>query len=98
MKIGIITKSNQKGQIVIPQEFRELLGIDENKNLQINMRSRSITITPIDEVITKFDSESSYLKLLEKTRGTWNKDDWTNTVKRRKKIELEASTKRKKVW
>jgi len=30
MKVGIITKTNQKGQIVIPKKFRNVLGIRAN--------------------------------------------------------------------
>lgn len=97
MKIGNIVKPNKKGQIVIPQEFRKALGIRGNISLNIVKRGDGIFIYPIKEVITSADSENFYYKILEKTRGKWQ-EDWENVRKRRRKIELEASKKRKKEW
>ena len=69
MKVGIITKTNQKGQIVIPKKFRSVLGIRTNDLLNLVIRGRGIYICPVTEVITSSEDENSYLKILEKTRG-----------------------------
>lgn len=97
MKVGTIIKPNKKGQIVIPQEFRKALGIKYDISLNIIKKGGGIFIYPIKEVITSVESENSYYKILEKTRGKWS-EDWEKLEKSRRKIELEASKKRKKQW
>lgn len=97
MKVGVIIKPNQKGQVVIPKEFRKILGIKNNVPLNIVVRGRGIYIYPVSEVITTAESESSYLKILEKTRGKW-KEPWEKLRKKRRAVELSASKKRKQIW
>jgi AbrB family looped-hinge helix DNA binding protein len=99
MKIGAFTTPNEKGQIVIPKEIRDALGIDTSVTLNIMQAGKGIYIYPVEEFITKADGESSYVHLLEKTKGSWgdlNKEDIIRTEKTQ--LELEASKKRKKVW
>lgn len=98
MKIGTITQVNQKGQIVIPKKIRDDLGIDTNVLLNLVLRGKGMYIYPVDEIITKTEQENSYVKILQKTQGAWANDDWDKTRKRRRKIELKASEKRKKTW
>ena len=99
MNIGVIVKPNQKGQIVIPKEIRDELDITENTHLNIVVRGEGVYIYPIDEVLTKVESESPYLTILKKTQGAWADDkSWDKTEKRRRKIELAASLSRKKTW
>ncbi len=98
MKVGVIAKPNQKGQIVIPKEIRDSLGIDSQVALNLIVRGNGIYIQPIEEVIIKTEKENSYLEVLRKTQGAWKKKDWGSLRKKRKKIELAASEKRKKAW
>lgn len=98
MKVGVITQTNQKGQIVIPKHFRETLGIKSSVLLNLMLRGGGIYIQPVDEVITKTEKEPSYVKILEKTQGAWAGDDWDKTRKKKRKIELAASKRRKKSW
>lgn len=98
MKVGIITRANQKGQIVIPKEIRETLGINVNVSLNLLLRGNGLYIYPIEEVITKTEKESSYLEILQKTQGTWTKEDWGLLRKKRRTTELIASEKRRKAW
>lgn len=97
MKVGNIIKLNQKGQIVIPQEFRKSLDIKSNIPLNIIRRGGGLFIYPIKEVIASFESENSYYKILEKTRGKW-KEYGNKLMAGRRKIELAASKNRKKEW
>jgi len=100
MKIGIISKPNQKGQIVIPKSIREKLSIDENTPLNIVVKDNGFFVYPVDiqpKLKTKIEKEI-YLKILRKNQGSWADDNWEDTKKRRKKIELNASKKRKKIW
>lgn len=98
MKTGIITKPNQKGQIVIPKEYRDVLEIDSNRFLNLIIRGKGIYIYPITEVITKADQENSYLTILQKNKGSWQEKEWNKISQKRRKIELSASKKRKQVW
>jgi AbrB family looped-hinge helix DNA binding protein len=96
MKVGKVTKATGKGQIVIPKEFREALHVREGTPLHISLKGQGIYIQPIEDIIHQEKSEDSYLQILEKTKGVW-KDDWEETEKKRREIELAAS-KRRKAW
>lgn len=98
MKVGTIAKTNHKGQIVIPKEMRDDLGIGFNMPLNLIARGAGIYIYPIKEVIGVVDNEDSYMKILEKTKGAWANDNWDKTRMKRRKIELKSSQSRKKVW
>lgn len=100
MKIGIISQVNQKGQFVIPKIVRERFGIDQNTNLNILMRDDGFVVCPIERIVGQSESENkmAFLDLLKKTQGAWAGDDWEITEKKRIKIELAASQKRKNVW
>ena len=98
MKVGIIAKTNQKGQVVIPQKMRKALGIEPGTVLNLVLAGRGIYLYPVEEVVTKTERENSYLKILERTQGSWKKEDWQVLRKKRRKIELSASKKRKKKW
>lgn len=96
MKVGYITKSNKKGQIVIPKEVRNALGIIGDVSLNMVLRDRGVYLYPIEEVTTAAEQEDSYLRLLEQTKGKWG-NDLPNIAKKKRDIELAASKKRK-VW
>lgn len=98
MKIGFITQPNQKGQIVIPKQIREKLKITHSSMLNLILRENVICIYPVEEVITKTNREISYIELLKKTQGSWLKENWGELSKKRRKIELGASNKRKQQW
>lgn len=98
MNIGIITKPNTKGQIVIPKNIRDTLGIGEDTPLNLVVRGNGIYIYPIAQIVAKTEKVSSYSKLLEKTQGAWAGDDWDVTEARRRKIELKAAKKMRESW
>lgn len=98
MKIGTIAQPNQKGQIVIPKQIRERLKITSSSVLNLILRENAIYIYPVEEVITKAGRETSYLELLKKTQGSWSKENWDELRKKRRRIELSASNKRKQPW
>ena len=98
MKVGSFTTTNDKGQLVIPKEMRDALGIDSGVTLNLVLAGNGIYIYPVEEFITKAEMESSYLRLLEKTKGTWANEDWGEVEQNRSKIELEASKSRKNQW
>lgn len=97
MNLGVITKPNSKGQIVIPKKYRDMLGVNEKVYLNITIRDTGFYIQPLGNVLIN-KRDKSFLKVLEETRGAWAGDDWPETEKRRRKIELEASRKRKNAW
>ena len=99
MKVGTITTPNAKGQIVIPKAMRETLGIDAQTHVNLVLRGGGIYIYPLNEVITKHETDNSYLKILEKTRGAFRDDkNWETVQKQRRKLELEATRKNKRAW
>lgn len=98
MKIGSFITPNQKGQIVIPKEIRDALGIDAHVTLNVALAGKGIYIYPIEEFLTKVEGESSYVQLLEKTKGTWADEDWNKLREEKSKIELGASKSRKTPW
>lgn len=98
MNIGTIVTPNIKGQIVIPKKIRDGLNIDEGTPLNMVVKENGIHLYPVDGVIAKIKEEDSRIKIWEKTAGAWKGDDWPQTEKRRRKIELEASRRRKNAW
>lgn len=98
MKVGIITKTNQKGQLVIPKEMRQTLGIDTDVPLNLILEREGIYIYPVDEVVAKLEKENSYVDILKKTQGTWSKEGWSAVRRKREKIETVASKRRKQIW
>ena len=98
MIIGKIVNTNNKGQLVIPQEYREMFGITGNMNLNIIPKSTGLFIQPITRVIPNTPTDDVYSQILEKTVGAWNDDGFDETTKKRRKIELEASDRRREEW
>jgi AbrB family looped-hinge helix DNA binding protein len=96
MKIGNIATTNQKGQLVIPATVRKQLGITDQVPLHITVKGGGIYIEPIRDFVTFLESENSYADVLRKTQGSWKNEP--SPEMKRKKIELLASTKRKKAW
>ncbi len=97
MKVGKLINTNSKGQIVIPQEYRNLLGITPDVLLNVTPKLNGIFIQLVEKVLPKTDSKDDlYLDVLKSTRGTWGSVS-TDTAKKRK-IELNASDTRKKKW
>jgi len=64
-------RTNIKGQIVIPKEFRDSLGLDSSSDLKVSILGNSIMITPVVGVLTASDDMSSYKNLLKITKGAW---------------------------
>lgn len=98
MKISNYASPNKKGQIVIPKEIRDALGIDSRVTLNITVAGKGIYMYPVEEFITHADRENSYVKLLEKTQGKWGIEDVEFDQHKRSTIELEASKNRKRIW
>lgn len=98
MNIHSITTPNTKGQVVIPKKIRDSLGISAGMLLKVIRVGQGIYLYPIIDVVTTADSDDSYTKVLEKTRGAWAGDDWPRQAARRRKIELAAARRRKQSW
>lgn len=98
MKVGTVTTTNDKGQLVIPKEMRDALGIDSGATLNLVLAGRGIYVYPVEEFLTKSEAESSYLQLLQKTKGTWADEDWGGLRQQRSEVELKASENRKNRW
>ena len=97
MKLGIITRPNEKGQIVIPKEMRRVLGIGAKDSLHLFVRGGGLFIQPISDVVPKIGNADNYLRVLERTRGAWGKAKKIGE-KQKRTVELAASQTRKKAW
>ncbi len=100
MKVGYLATSNIKGQIVIPKVLRDALVITPETVLNIIPSSEGLYLYPVSEVTTLAETESAFMSLLKSAQGAWGKaglEEKTKQAKQRK-IELEASKNRKKVW
>lgn len=99
MNLGVITYPNQKGQVVIPKRMRDELGFAPGLAINIIPRDNGVYLFPMDTPSDKTaDETTAFLKVLDKTAGSWANDDWPETEKRRRKIELAAARRRKKAW
>lgn len=105
MKIGYLVKPNSKGQIVIPQEVREKLNINEESTLNLIMREQSLYLYPVNSVSTNTqntDENSHYNAILQMTQGAWSDtEDWEEWDKKQdnKKSKEEKTVKElKKQW
>lgn len=98
MNVGFITKPNQKGQIVIPKEYRDKLNIGAHSTLNIVLRGQVIQLYPVNKVIADVEREDSYVEILKKTQGAWADENWDTLTAKRRQLELKAARQRKKAW
>ncbi|MEK7111060.1 MAG: AbrB/MazE/SpoVT family DNA-binding domain-containing protein [Patescibacteria group bacterium] len=98
MNLGVITQTNDKGQLVVPKSYRDALGINPDIPLQILLKPDGFYVRMIENIITKNTGSDLYLQLLDNSAGSWADDDWNNTASKRKSIEKKASISRKKIW
>ncbi len=98
MKIGKIVNTNSKGQLVIPQAYRELYGITRDVPLNVVPVINGILIYPIKNGIPDISEDTSYAKVLERTTGAWRDDDFESTAKKRRELELKAAKRRQTAW
>jgi|SRR3990167_576157 len=98
MNLGVITQTNDKGQLVVPKSYRDALGINPGIPLQILLKSDGFYVRMIENIITKNTGSNLYLTLLDNTAGSWADDNWDDTASKRKSIEKKASISRKKIW
>ena len=94
----VISNTNSKGQIVIPKKFRDKLNINEKVPLTIQLKEDGVTIKPLRKSVTSEENRKLTIEILKSTAGAWAGDNWPETEKRRRKIELAASRRRKKAW
>ncbi|MEX0895820.1 MAG: AbrB/MazE/SpoVT family DNA-binding domain-containing protein [Patescibacteria group bacterium] len=93
-----IAQTNIKGQLVIPKKMRDKLGIKPTVQLQLVLKEAGIFIQPVKEIITDNVGKESYLALLKKTQGSWQDQTDVQKARDKKKLELQASRKRKQTW
>ncbi len=98
MNLGVITQTNDKGQLVVPKSYRDILGINPKVPLQLLLKTDGFYVRIIENVITANTGSNLYLQLLDNTAGAWADDSWIQTQVKRKLIEKKASLSRKKIW
>lgn len=98
MKVGHVATSNTKGQIVIPKEYRDALGISTRVLLNLTLSGASILVTPVRGIIEKIVGEQSYMRILERTKGAWKGDSWMRTRMQRQRKEKAVAKRRRGAW
>lgn len=88
-----ITKTNNKGQLIIPKKYLQVLGIDNQIAIKLIIKDRILSIQPI---YLQEDSRVGYLTVLEKTKGAWSEDE--KLLPKKNNLELIASKNRKLAW
>lgn len=96
MKIGKLSNTNSKGQVVIPQEYRDLLGITPEVPLNIVPRFNGLFLEPVSDIIPKVKTDDMYAVVLESTKGAWGNISLVN--KEKEELELKESESRKREW
>jgi len=103
MPINQIVVPTDKWQVTIPKKIRNSIALEKKTPLNVRSDNGEIIFTPI-KMIAKEDvwTEERRKKLyqsLQEIKGIWANDkSWPKIRKRRKKIEIEASKKRRKEW
>ncbi len=98
MNLNLVVQTDQKGQIILPKEVGKALGVGRKTTLKLVFSGGGIYIYPVEDDIFRLGRKNSYLEVLKMTQGSWRGEGWENFRKRRGKIELLASKKRKKLW
>lgn len=94
-----ISTTNTKGQVVIPKDVRDSLGITPQTPLNIVLRGEGVYLYPVREVLTSERGSVPYAEILKKTQGAWGRDPLEVVSERkRRKFELKASQRSKKGW
>ena len=68
MKVGYLTTTNAKGQIVIPKVLRDALVITPETVLNIVPSSDGLYLYPVVDVVTATEIESAFVSLLKKLK------------------------------
>jgi AbrB family looped-hinge helix DNA binding protein len=100
MNVGTYVQPTDKGQIVIPADYREELGITKNTLLFIQLYGGSINIQPVTPIMLAPGSNEIYLEFLAKNRGAWGPETpgQKKLTKKMKAMELARSEKLKNAW
>lgn len=95
-----ITTVNTKGQLVIPKNMRDILGITRDVPLEVSLKGDGIMIYPIERIVRKVDGEDLFDRILEMTQGAWGfeTEEEKEQEKKRRRIEFLASKKRRLSW
>lgn len=89
-------KPFSKGQITLPKNYRDFLGIDEKSWLKISLQGEQILLQPVKEertiaknplIIKPKTSFKNYLKILSKAKGAFGPELEEENKTIRKEVE-----------
>lgn len=100
MNVGTITTPTNRGQIVIPADFRETLRISDKTVLSLKIIGGGIFIQPMVVIPVSVADDGAYLKFLREHRGFMASDEAFSpgALKARRKLELARAKRLKKAW
>ena len=98
MNLHPIITPNAKGQLVIPAAIRKSLHLTPTTPLEVQAVGNHIVLKPVKAVITSDSTQDHYLEALKRTAGAWADDNWPETQKAQRDIEITAANQRRQTW
>lgn len=100
MNVGITAQLTDRGQVVVPANFRKILGLNGDSLVNFLLQGEGLYLQPVRTVPVLSGDNTSALMLLKKIQGSWGEktaEDKNNEAKIRK-LEISAVKKSKNSW
>jgi len=100
MNVGTYVQLTARGQVVIPVDYREMYGIDENTLLNIFPYGDGIYIRPVTVLPARANDDAAFIAFLKENRGSWGPEtpEEKKRAKTQRKLELAESEKNRNAW
>lgn len=100
MNVGTNVTPSPRGQIVIPANLRNTLGIDHNTILNLKVVGDGIYMQPMKIVPVIRGDNGAFLALLKRIQGSWGPEtpEEKKLAKAQRKLELAASRISRNAW
>lgn len=83
---SVLSNTNKKGQIVLPKEYRDAVGITESTPLTFQLAGRGILVLPVTTILTGNYSQETTHEILRRTQGGWGKPS-EEEIKKQKQLD-----------
>jgi AbrB family looped-hinge helix DNA binding protein len=100
MNVGTYVQPTARGQVVIPVDYREKLGINENTLLLVKIYAGALYLQPVTPVAKIPSSKELFLEFLAKNRGAWGPETPAEKklAKKRRAKELARAEMLRNAW
>ena len=85
---------------MIPKDYRDELDINQDTPVSIELKPGMMLVIPISGYYSKPAHTQTYTEILKETQGAWGSETRQEKLdnKKRKELELKATTQMKKAW